>query len=228
MSEDVLSIGSPPIDVRLRTNKQAKRLILRVSRDGPVLTLPKGVRIKTAQEFLSGHEDWLRERLDKALSAQVVGLGAVLPFEGRALTVRPGKGAARVSGDDLLVGGSAEMVPAKVAAFLKNHARTRLSDASDRYSRTLGRSYARITLRDPKSRWGSCSSTGNLMYSWRLAMAPPEVLEYVAAHEVAHLIEFNHSRFFWRLVDDLCPDYPYLRKWLKDNGQGLHTYRFNP
>lgn len=225
---DLLRVGSPPIDVRLRTNTRAKRLILRVGRDGPVLTLPSGIKASAAREFLEGNECWLRDRLARTPAPELVGLGCVFPFEGNGLTVRQGKGPARVVGDDLLVGGAADKVPAKVATFVKTHARRRLCEASDQYSAQIGEKYQRITLRDPKSRWGSCSSTGNLMYSWRLAMAPPEVLDYVAAHEVAHLVEFNHSRYFWRLVDELCPDYPYHRSWLKENGSGLHAYRFDP
>lgn len=215
------------MDVLLRRNPRARRLILRIGRDGPVLTVPARLREREAQAFLEKNEAWLRERMSAAPASTLVAHGSTVMVAGQVLNVRPGKGRVEVSGDDLLVPGASERAGAHVAAFLKADARLRLTRASETHARTLGRSFAKITLRDTKSRWGSCSTTGNLMYSWRLAMAPPEVLDYVAAHEVAHLVEFNHSRFFWRLVDDLCPDYPYHRAWLKESGPELHGYRFN-
>src|SRR5690606_4279045 len=111
-------------------------------------------------------------------------------------------------------------------AFLKTVARDRLATASDRYAVALGRPYGRLTLRDTRSRWGSCSAAGDLMYSWRLVMAPAEVLDYVAAHEVAHLAEMNHSPAFWDVVARLCPDYRRHRTWLRANGGALHRVRF--
>jgi predicted metal-dependent hydrolase len=91
----------------------------------------------------------------------------------------------------------------------------------------LGRRFSRLSLRDTRSRWGSCSSRGGLSYSWRLILAPPDVLDYVAAHEVAHLAEMNHSPAFWALVARLCPGYQAPRGWLRREGAGLHRYRFD-
>jgi len=90
----------------------------------------------------------------------------------------------------------------------------------------LGRGYQRLSLRDTRSRWGSCTADAGLMYSWRLIMAPPDVLRYVAAHEVAHLQEMNHSPAFWALVQQLYGDYRTPRGWLRQHGAGLHSYRF--
>ena len=117
--------------------------------------------------------------------------------------------------------------PASVKAFLRTRARDALVAASDRYAGLIGRQYSRLTLRDTRSRWGSCSSTGALMYSWRLIMAPPEVLDYVAAHEVAHLAQMNHGPAFWALVEELMPDYAPRRAWLRDHGDRLHALRFD-
>jgi predicted metal-dependent hydrolase len=125
------------------------------------------------------------------------------------------------------VGLGVRAVPAAVAGVLKALARDRLTEASDRHAAALGRRYTRLTLRDTRSRWGSCSSAGALMYSWRLILAPPEVLDYVAAHEVAHLAQMNHSPAFWAEVARLCPSYPTHRTWLRRSGDTLHRYRFS-
>ena len=223
-----VSVGSPPIDIALRSNARARRLTLRIGRNGPVLTMPPGLREGAALVFLESQEGWLRERLSRVPQARPVEVGTSFPFEGRAVRVLAGAAPTRIEEGALVVHARDKAVPVAVAAFLKTHARRRLSEAADRHARTLGRPRGRIVLRDPGSRWGSCSSTGNLMFSWRLVMAPPPVLDYVAAHEVAHLVEFNHSRYFWRVVDDLCPDYSEHRAWLRTRGPDLHAYRFEP
>ena len=154
-------------------------------------------------------------------------IGVFLPVEGRLLEIRPGQGR-RVEEENggLRVPGSPAHVSARVRAYLQTRARDRLTDASDRYAAQLGRCFARITLRDTRSRWGSCTRDGRLMYSWRLIMAPPDVLNYVAAHEVCHLVELNHSPAFWDLVGQLYPGFEVPRRWLKENGPSLHSYRF--
>lgn len=111
--------------------------------------------------------------------------------------------------------------------FLKTQARARLVAASDMYAARLGQPYRRITLRDTRSRWGSCSSQGALMYSWRLILAPPRVLHYVAAHEVAHLSEMNHSPAFWAVVAQLFGPCDAERRWLRQEGAALHRIRFD-
>ena len=136
---------------------------------------------------------------------------------GRSVQLKPGR---------VEVPGSEEQVPARLVGFFKQSARGRLAEACDCYSGQLGRDYARLTLRDTRSRWGSCSSRGALMFSWRLVMAPRNVMDYVAAHEVAHLVEMNHSPAFWDVVDDLYGDPTAPRRWLRQNGETLHRYRF--
>ena len=113
---------------------------------------------------------------------------------------------------------------ARTAAFLKTLARDRLAAASDHYASQLGRKVTRITLRDTRSRWGSCAHDGALMYSWRLIMAPPHVLDYLAAHEVAHLVHMNHSDEFWALTHKLSKDTDSAEAWLKAHGASLHRY----
>lgn len=221
--------GSPPVEITLRRSAQARRFSLRVSRlDGRVtLTLPLRAREAEALAFVRDQEGWIRRALSDVPEAASVGIGSVLPLEGRPLTVRPGSGrSVRVTDDSLLVPGDPASVPLRLATFLKAMARERLAAACDRHARSLGRPYARLTLRDTRSRWGSCTQDGCLMFSWRLILAPPPILDYVAAHEVAHLAQMNHSPAFWAEVARLDPDYAAHRAWLRRQGQALHGFRF--
>ena len=223
--------GSPPVEVHLKRSSRARRFSLRVSRlDGKVtLSMPLRAREGEALAFLKGHEGWLRQTLSAmpASSLQTVGHGAVIPVEGQGLTITPATGrGVRVDGDRLLVPGDPATVGPRVAAWLKVLARDRLATASTRYAGLVGRQYSSLAIRDTRSRWGSCSPDGRLMYSWRLILAPAPVLDYVAAHEVAHLVELNHSPAYWRVVTGICPDWKRHRDWLKANGSTLHGFRF--
>lgn len=221
--------GNPPISVDLRRSVRAKRLSLRVSRlDGRVtLSMPQHVPVREAIRFLSSRENWLRGHLNDVQPRLPVRPGSQILYRGKMLPVLEGVGrTVRILEDriELPVGPTAS---AGLRARLKAAARDALAIESDTYARQLGRSYSRITLRDTRSRWGSCSSTGALMYSWRLIMAPPAVLQYVAAHEVAHLVEMNHSAAFWDVVARLMPDYQPHRSWLRTHGHELHRYVFD-
>jgi hypothetical protein len=222
--------GLPGVEVALRRSAQARRFSLRVSArtGGVTLTLPARARESEALAFLTAQEDWLRGALAQvAPPASALGFGAVLPVEGCPHLLTPGQGRAiRAEGGQLLVPGGAAALGPRLAAWLRALARDRLAPAVDRHAATLGRSVAAISLRDTRSRWGSCTVDGRLMFSWRLAMAPPEVLDYVAAHEVAHLVEMNHSDRFWALVDRLHPGWQARRAWLRAEGNALQAIRF--
>ncbi len=221
--------GDPPISVVVRRSSRARRLSLRVSRlDGRVtLTLPLRAPQREGDSFLREKEGWIRAQLMAQPETTRVEIGGTLPFEGRHLTILPGQGRSiEVSSEAVKVPGNSAQTGRRLAAFLKHAARDRLAAASDNYAAQVGHPYGRITLRDTRSRWGSCSSKGDLMYSWRLIMAPPSVLAYVAAHEVAHLIEMNHSSAFWHVVEQLYPHYQTPRRWLRDHGAQLHAIRF--
>lgn len=213
----------------MRRSARAQRFSLRVSQlDGKVtLSLPLRAREAEAMAFVQSQEGWLRAAL--ARLPQVVGVGhdAEIPFEGVPMRLLPGAGRAiRAEGDSLLIPGDAAQAGARLQAWLKVRARDRLVAASDHYAAQVGRKVTRVTLRDTRSRWGSCSAEGALMYNWRLIMAPPSVLNYVAAHEVAHLIEMNHSDRFWAVVAQLFPNWQAERRWLKTQGNALHAVRF--
>jgi predicted metal-dependent hydrolase len=221
--------GDPPIEVTLRRSARARRITLRVSRmDGRVtLTLPRGVPEREGLDFAMTRENWIREQLNRRAASVSVGLGTELPVLGEVRRVVAASGRRVIPGpSDIAVPGPAAQIGRRLQAWLKETARTELAFASDTYATALGRPYTRITLRDTRSRWGSCSSAGALMYSWRLVMAPAEVLAYVAAHEVAHLAEMNHSPAFWRTVERLYGDCRAPRAWLRREGHRLHGYRF--
>lgn len=230
MGQHVLP-GNPPVALTLRRSGRARRISLRVSSlDGRVtLTLPHHVPEKEGLAFAEEKADWLRKNLKQQPDTFTVGLGNKLPVEGQFLKVSPGNGQ-RISRDEhsVYVPGSAATIPARLQGWLKVQARERLVQATDLYAAKLDRTYKRITLRDTRSRWGSCSNQGGLMYSWRLILAPADVLRYVAAHEVAHLVEMNHSPRFWSTVESVFPDFNTPRRWLRENGASLHRYRFEP
>lgn len=222
--------GPPPVTVELRRSLRARRMSLRVGRPGvsPVLTLPPGATQREAQSFLAAQEGWLRGALARRPPVQRPAIGCVVPVEGRPLHLKQGGGRrVQIDGTALMVPGPGDPTP-RVAAFLRALARDRLAEACDRHAGQLGRPYASLTLRDTRSRWGSCAHDGRLMFSWRLVMAPPEVLDYVAAHEVAHLARMDHSPAFWAVVARLCPDYPARRSWLKRHGADLHLWDLGP
>ncbi len=219
--------GDPEVRVILRRSARARRLSLRISSlDGRVtLTLPKRVSEREGRAFLEEKQGWIRSHLANRPEAVQVGPGMQLSVDGEIVEIRPASGR-RVLRREGALEVPEPAVARRLERYLRELARDRLAEASDFYADRLGRPYSSLTLRDTRSRWGSCSSTGGLMYSWRLILAPPEVLRYVAAHEVGHLEEMNHSNAFWAVVEELYGDYGAARHWLKTEGNALHRYRF--
>ena len=212
----------------LRRSARARRLSLRISgADGSVtLTLPARAPVREGLAFLREREGWLRGHLARTPEALLPAFGTAIPFEGRPLLLcAAAVRGVRLDGDRLLLPPDPERVAARLLAFLRAAARDRLAAACDRHARALEKPYRRLTLRDPRSRWGSCTARGDLMFSWRLVLAPPAVLDYVAAHEVAHLAHLDHSPAFWACTERLCPSWRTHRAWLRAQGAGLHRLR---
>ena len=220
--------GTP---VALRRSSRARRLILTVSRatGTATLTLPTHAAEADARAFLAARAQWLVDIRSKLPAPAHVALGASLPVSGMPLRLRAaGIRACRIDGEALLVP-AARPVATTVAAWLRERARIAVTEAVDRHAGALpagARPVAGITLRDTRSRWGSCTSEGRLMFNWRLAMAPVEILDYVAAHEVAHLAHLDHSPAFWAAVRRLMPDYTERRAWLRRHGPALQSWQF--
>ena len=221
--------------VRIRRIATARRFTLRVraaTRDA-VLTMPPRGSLARAKTFVERHAAWIGVRLARLPGPTPFGPGASLPVRGtiHEIVHRPGaRGTVWIeAGDDvappcLCVAGEAPFVARRVQDYLIREARGDLVAAVARHAAELGVKASRITLRDTTSRWGSCSSAGALNFSWRLVMAPPFVLDYLAAHEVAHLVHMNHSDAFWRVTAYLMPDYARAEAWLKVHGVGLMRF----
>jgi predicted metal-dependent hydrolase len=220
--------------VRIRRHRQARRYTLRIhaaSRE-VILTMPPRGSLREAKQFAQKHGGWIAARLHRLPEAAPFADGTVVPLRGLAHRIAHRAGRRGTvwtengAGSEplLCVAGEAPHLHRRVSDYLRREAQRELDVASRRAAATLGVAIRRISVRDQSSRWGSCSTTGVLSYSWRLILAPPFVLDYLAVHEVAHLVEMNHSARFWRLVDRLCPDAGRAKTWLDLHGSDLHRY----
>ena len=219
--------------VALKRVSTSRRFTLRVraaTRD-VLLTMPSRSSLQSAREFAERHAAWIGVRLARLPRPVEFAPGAVTPLRGVDHTIvhRPGqRGVVWVEidarGPLLCVSGETPHIQRRVTDFLKREARDDLQAAVAKHAKRLGVSPKRIVLRDTASRWGSCSSTGGLNFSWRLVLAPPFVLDYLAAHEVAHIVHMNHSPLYWKLTRRLFPETDRAEAWLKTHGAGLHRF----
>ena len=221
--------------VEVRRHPGARRLTLRVSRTrrAVIVTLPLQCDLDEAGTFISRHIDWVRARLDSLPDLVPFAHGMAMPLRGTphaiAFTERKGARAIAICAQPqcrpvIQVPGDPDFAANRLRRWLFEEARRDLEACVKRHTRRIGVRAARIAVRDQTSRWGSCSTTGALSFSWRLIMAPSFVLDYVAAHEVAHLAEMNHGPRFWALVEKLMPDYERAKVWLQERGPDLHRY----
>ena len=223
--------------VEVRRHPAARRMTLRVSRTrrAVIVTLPMQCDLKQAGEFLTTHLDWVRERLTSMPAAQPFAHDGMVALRGIPHRIvftesRQRTPPVRViecrddEPNELHVAGDAEFAPRRLRDWLIEQARKDLAERVQFHTTRLGLKSGRLTVRDQTSRWGSCSSNGNLSFSWRLVMAPPIILDYVAAHEVAHLKEMNHGPKFWALVRKTCPKTEEAKQWLQAYGLDLHRY----
>ncbi|MEO0882131.1 MAG: SprT family zinc-dependent metalloprotease [Pseudomonadota bacterium] len=218
------------VPVRFEVNPRAKRLILRLDQKNreAVAVAPSQRQLKDAAAFAEQRLDWLASRLSDVPDLQTLSEGAVIPLRGAPIRITAdgiGRLPRLMDGDPpvLSLPGAPETLPARALRYLKREAKADLTRAVDRYASQLGVTYRRIFVKDTRSRWGSCSVEGNLSFSWRLILADPFVLDYVAAHEVAHLIEMNHSPAFWAQVEKIYPNWKTASAWLKSRGAELHA-----
>jgi predicted metal-dependent hydrolase len=227
-----LATDAGNVAVVVRRDRRARNYTLRVkdAAGTPVLTMPVYGSLSEARAFLERHAGWLSRQIEKAPAPRPITDGAEIPLRGVLHLIRhaPGKrGTVSISKEDdmptLVVAGAEEHLRRRVLDFLRREARRDIEPAALGYAARLGVRPKAIRLRDTISRWGSCSAAGELSFCFRLVMAPPFVLDYLAVHEVAHLREMNHSRRFWRLVEEHCPNTDRARRWLMREGPGLHA-----
>ncbi|ACB94901.1 M48 family metallopeptidase [Beijerinckia indica] len=238
---DFLDVGHAGESLRilLKRSPGARRMTLRVrsaSRD-VVLTMPAQGAVQDARIFAERHVAWIQARLSRLPTLVPFLPGSVVPLRDvpHLILARDERHKGPVWLDTLpyaaegalgalCVSGEAAHHARRVRDFLMREARRDLEAAVERHAVNLGTRPSKISLRDTTSRWGSCSAKGGLNFSWRLILAPPYVLDYLAAHEVAHLRHMNHSDAFWRLVAELSPDVDVAEAWLKTRGSGLMRY----
>jgi len=220
------------VAVALRRHPNARNYTLRLksATGAPILTMPKRGSLRQARDFLDRHAGWLVRQMDKLPKAKPIEDGAMIPIRGvphriRHVAGKRGTAAIELDGDQpvLTVYGQREHLKRRVLDFLKREAKRAIEPAVTKHAAALGVTVRAIRYRDQTSRWGSCTITGHLSFSWRLILAPPYILDYLAAHEVAHLREMNHSRRFWRVCEQLCPQTRQARAWLKTEGASLHA-----
>lgn len=233
VKRELLKIDGKSVEVILRADPRARRFIVKVDpATGQVVVVSPSLRsLERALEFARGEEEWIAGRLAKVEPPVRLVAGSEILFKGVPHQIRAGIGGRAPVWIDrdalrptIRVEGQPEHTGRRLVDWLKREARRRIDERVWNYSERLGVTPKRINIRDTTSRWGSCSSTRTLSFSWRLILAPPSVLDYVVAHEVSHLRELNHRPRFWRLVETLVSDLDRSQRWLSENGTLLHRY----
>ena len=228
MSVEIRSLGGRDVPVSVRRSARARRIGLTIDPMGGVeLVVPRRVAMADAERFLESEAEWVIARLAAMPPRVPFAHGAVIPVLGRErrivhLPLFPPE--VRDEGEELVVGGPRDDIAVTVTAWLTALARDVLGGEARAKAATLDLTVAGVTVRDQRTRWGSCSVRGRLSLSWRLVLAPPDVRDYVVSHEVAHLKELNHGPNFWALVEWLCPGHARPRRWLRDNAKILQRY----
>jgi predicted metal-dependent hydrolase len=219
-----LSLMDGTVPVRVSTHPRARRMALRIDPKGDAvdLVLPPRSSLPRALEFFETNRRWLERRLAALPPRTEFADGSLVPLLGvphriRHVTTSRGHGAVWVEGAEIRVAGDSAHLARRVRDHLRELARRELLARARKLAQAVERKIVRVSVRDTRTRWGSCSATGNVSFSWRLIFAPEDVLDYVVAHEVAHLVHMNHGVRFWRLVERLCPGADRHRSWLNRN-----------
>ena len=232
MTESKITLSNRAVPLRVRRHRRARRMVLRIdrARDEAVLTLPWRVSLKEGLAFAEERRDWLSQRLAELPARVPFAPGATIPLRGEPHRVMAGDGSPRRSGvvwveaGEIYVTGNPEHVARRLADWFKAEAKRALEPLARAKAARLGYAIRRVTVRDTRTLWGSCSAAGDLSLCWRLTLAPPHVADYVCAHEVAHLAFRGHGPRFWRLVAELADDMEGARAWLAREGESLQRY----
>jgi predicted metal-dependent hydrolase len=228
-SSQVINLAGRDVPVRIRRNKRARRIILRVdsNTDGAVVTLPSRASEMEALLLVQEKSDWLLARLNDLPAKISFQDGAHIPLLGQNYVLRHDpdlKGVAQKEDNIIRLGGRPEHFARRLTDWLKKQAKAEIQTRTSEFAGQIDCKFGRITVRDTRSRWGSCSPNGNLSFCWRLILTPDWVLSYVVAHEVSHLRHMDHSPAFWQTVDSLGVQVEEARRWLNDNAEQLQRY----
>lgn len=227
--EICLVLRGRTLTLPIRRDRRARQITIHIdaSLGGAKIVMPAYAALSDAKAAVREHEEWLLDRLSKLPPRIAFADGAVIPVRGVNHRVRhvPGvRGTVECAGGEIRVYGRPEHVARRVTDWLKAEAQRTISPLCLAKAAKIGRRVRRIVVRSQRSRWGSCGANGHLSFNWRLILAPDAVLDYVIAHEVAHLLEMNHSPAFWRVVRQLTPHMEPSRDWLNRKGQQLYRY----
>lgn len=227
--ETTIDLGDRCAPLTARVNRRARRLIVSVdSVSGRVfVTAPSKRALPEALAFARTRVNWINKQLDQSGGPKPFRDGLAIPFRGAPVWIVNDGGpraGVRLEGDRLIAGGDRLHLNRRVTDWLKAQARITLTERADHYAAALGKRRGPISIRDTRSRWGSCAREGALSFSWRLILAPPPILDYVAAHECAHLVHLDHSPAYWRVLKGLGVDARGARDWFAANGHHLYGY----
>jgi len=222
----------PQVVLRRRAGLRAMRLRLDARQGGFVLSAPPRVSLRVLEAFLSDHEDWMIRQAEAHNRVELSGFGEEILLRGQKVSVvRSGRlrGIAGLVDGQLVVPGDPSSCARRVRDFLKMEARRDILRLVTEKAENAGVTVRAVSLRDQRARWGSCTPDGRLSFSFRLVMAPPEVLDYVVAHEVAHLLHLNHGASFWQACARLASveDIRTCRQWLRQHGPHLQAVRLS-
>jgi len=229
VNQMMLDINGRPVALEVRVSPRARRMLLRVDhkREVVVLTLPRATSEREGLRFAMGQTAWIAARLAALPPRTSLAPGARVPILGVEHLVRhrpDARGTVWLEEGEIHVAGGIEFLPRRLSDYLRRRARQEIASRVAVHATRVTKPVKGITVRDTASRWGSCSPTGGLSFSWRLVLAPAVVLDYVVAHEVAHLAHFDHSPRFWGLVGEMIDDVEGPRRWLRDHGAALHRF----
>ena len=225
----MLNFTDRSVPLVFQQNQRARRINMRLDYGSSriVVVLPKRTTRDEGKRFVLSNKEWIAERLDQLPETVPFEHGAVIPFLGLDHRIRhrpTARGVVWCEDQEIHVAGHEIHLPRRVSDWLKLEARREIEARAYAKAELVGKKIKRITIRDTKSRWGSCTSEGELSFSWRLIFAPRHVMDYVISHEIAHLREMNHGPRFWKLCGELCRTVNASRDWLEENGTELYRY----
>ena len=215
--------------LKINSSLKNRRMTIRIDSKAraAVLSVPKFYSKKRAYEFIKKHQNWIEEKIYSLPQIHKFAPEEQIDIFGKKITLKYDEKRSRIpllKNDELYIGGEVAFFHRRVKDYIKKEAKKEFQQRSVLMAQKIGCQIKSISIKDTKSRWGSCSSLKNINYNWRIALAPEYVIDYLMAHEVAHLKHQDHSTNFWECVQYLYPEMEKSRLWLKQNGQTLYLY----